>query len=59
MKIKLLRDAKVLHKPGEVVDTSPDYANILLKNGMAIPFVEEKVEEKEKEVKPKKSTKKK
>lgn len=52
MKIKLRKEARVLHKAGEVVDTSPSYASMLIANGMAEAFVEE-------EPKPKKSTKKK
>lgn len=54
MKIKLVKDARVMHKAGEVVDTIPSYARILLANGMAIPFIEEE----KKEAKPKTKKKK-
>lgn len=54
MKIKLVKDARVMHKAGEVVDTIPSYARILLANGMAIPFIEEE----KKEAKPKTRKKK-
>lgn len=53
MKIKLLHDARVEHKAGEVVDTSPECAYILLGNGMACP-----VEAEVKKDEPKKETKK-
>lgn len=44
---------------GEVVETTPACASILIGNGMAVPFVEEAPAEAPKEAKPKKTTKKK
>lgn len=51
MKIKLLHNARVEHKEGEVVETSPECALILLNNGMAEPVAEEKEQPKKKTTK--------
>lgn len=53
VKVRLVMNANVEHEAGEVVETTPACASILLNNGMAVPFVEEE----EKPVK--KTTKKK
>lgn len=36
MKVKLLRTAKIVHHPGEIVEVSPDEARFLLGIGSAI-----------------------
>lgn len=51
MKIKLLHDARVEHKAGEVVEASPEYASILVGNGMAEPVAEDKEQPKKKTTK--------
>ncbi len=40
MKIRLKEDARVLHFAGEVVETSPAYAEILMRLGKAEPAPE-------------------
>lgn len=59
MKIKLLKDTRVLIEKGSIVDTPYSYAAMLVRSGYAVPFVEEQKEEQKKEDKPKKTTKKK
>ena len=46
MKIKLLRDSKIMHKVGEVVDASPAECKFLISVGSAVKVSEavEKVE---------------
>ena len=55
MKIRLLKDTRVLIEKGSIVDTPYSYAAMLVRSGYAVPFVEEQ----KKEDKPKKTTKKK
>ena len=40
MKIKLLRDARINHKAGEVVDASPAECSFLISTGSAVKFSE-------------------
>lgn len=46
MKIKLLRDSRILHKVGEVVEASPAECSFLISTGSAVKVSEavEKVE---------------
>lgn len=37
MKVQLIREARIRHKPGEVVSVSPDEANFLISTGSAVP----------------------
>lgn len=37
MKVKLLRDARILHHAGEVVEASPAEAGFLISVGSAVP----------------------
>ena len=41
MKVRLVKNARCEHMAGEVVETTPACASILIGNGMAVPFVEE------------------
>lgn len=50
MKIKLVHDARVEHKEGEVVETTPACANVLVSLGMA-EYVDEAKEMPKKEKK--------
>lgn len=59
MKVRLVKNARCEHMAGEVVETTPACASILIGNGMAVLFVEEAHAEAPKEAKPKKTTKKK
>ena len=48
MKVKLLRDARIAHKAGEVVETTPAEGAFLISVGSAEPILEKKpVAEKE------------
>lgn len=63
MKIKLLRDSKIMHKVGEVVDASPAECKFLISVGSAVEVSEavEKVETataEEKKITIKRTTKK-
>lgn len=51
MKIKLLHDARVEHLAGEVVETTPACASLLIQIGMAEPVAEEKEQPKKKTTK--------
>ena len=57
MKVKLIRDARIIHKAGEIVEVSPDEYNFLISVRSAVPMTEEekpvKTEEKKKTVKKK------
>lgn len=57
MKVKLIRDARVIHKAGEIVEVSPAEYNFLISVRSAVPMTEEekpvKTEEKKKTVKKK------
>lgn len=48
MKVKLLRDAKIKHSAGEIVEVSPAEAHFLMSLNGAIPVCAEKQEEKKK-----------
>ena len=37
MKVKLVRDARIRHKAGEIVEISPDEARSLISLGSAVP----------------------
>lgn len=40
MKIKLIRDSRILHKAGEVVEASPAECSFLISTGSAVKFSE-------------------
>lgn len=42
MKVKLIRDARIKHKAGEIVEVSPAEFNYLTSVGSAVPMTEEK-----------------
>ncbi len=42
MRIQLLKEAKIRHKEGDIVEVSPSEADFLIVNGVAKPVVEEK-----------------
>lgn len=42
MKVRLLRDSRIHHKAGEIVEVSPAEANYLLATQSAEPALEEK-----------------
>lgn len=52
MKVKLLKDARIKHRPGEIVEVTPEEYRFLSGIGAAVPVVEKKEA-------PKKGTKKK
>lgn len=52
MKARLLKDARIRHKAGEIVEVSPAEFNFLASTKQAVPYEEEPVE------KPKRSRKK-
>lgn len=56
MTVKLLRDARITHKAGEVVEVSPAEAGFLLEVGSAVSV---KAEEPEEKAEPKKTVRKK
>lgn len=56
MKARLLKDMRINHKAGEVVQVSPEQFNFLMSVGAAVAVREEKPVEAEK---PKRGTKKK
>ena len=47
MKVKLLRDARIIHKAGEIVEVSPAERDFLVPLGSAVDAVTETVEPKE------------
>ena len=55
MKVRLLRDARINHKAGEIVDVSPAEFGFLTSTNSAVAFKEEKAVA---EAAPKKATKK-
>lgn len=59
MKIKLLRDSRIVHKAGEVVNASPAEASFLISVGSAIEIRESAVETPEKAMPRKRGTKEK
>lgn len=40
MRVKLLRDSRINHKAGEIVEVSPEQGSFLLSVGSAAPVVE-------------------
>lgn len=58
MKVKLLKDTRVLIEKGSIVDTPYSYAAMLVRSGYAVPF-QGNIEVAAEEPKPKKTTKKK
>lgn len=56
MKVELLHDARVEHKAGEVVDTTPACADLLIRIGLAKPVAEVVKEEPKKKITKKKVT---
>ena len=60
MRVELLKDARIKHKAGEIVEVSPDRAAFLLEYGLAEPVtVREQIETPEKRAAPKRTTRKK
>ena len=59
MKARLLRDARINHKAGEIVEVSPAEFNFLASTNQAVLYVEERAEEKPELEKPKRTTRKK
>ena len=49
MKVRLTRDAKILHKAGEIVEVSPAEAGFLLSTGSAVEVHETPEDKKVKE----------
>ena len=45
MKIRLIRDARIRHKAGEIVEVSPAEANFLLSINSAVVYTEDIVKE--------------
>ena len=45
MKIRLIRDARIKHKAGEIVEVSPAEANFLLSLNSAVALTEDIVKE--------------
>ena len=56
MKVELLHDARVEHKAGEVVETTPACADLLIRIGLAKPVAEVVKEEPKKKITKKKVT---
>lgn len=54
MKARLIKDARIHHKAGDIVEVSPAEFNYLVSTKQAVLFVEEQAEEK-----PKRTTRKK
>lgn len=52
MKVRLLKDARIRHKKGEIVEVSPDEFKFLALYGAAEPIVEEVFETPEDNKKP-------
>ena len=46
MKVKLIRDAKIMHKKGDTVEVSPETASFLFAVGSAEPVPEKKTAKK-------------
>lgn len=42
MKVRLVRDARIMHKAGETVEVSPAEFQFLVSVGSAVPVTEEK-----------------
>lgn len=58
MKARLIKDARIHHKAGDIVEVSPVEFNYLASTKQAVLYVEERAEEKP-EAKPKRTTRKK
>ena len=58
MKARLIKDARIHHKAGDIVEVSPVEFNFLVSTKQAVLYVEERAEEKPEE-KPKRTTRKK
>ena len=58
MKARLIKDARIHHKAGDIVEVSPVEFNYLASTKQAVLYVEERAEEKPEE-KPKRTTRKK
>ena len=42
MQVKLIKEARIKHKAGDIVEVSPIDANYLVATGQAVPIVEKK-----------------
>ena len=42
MQVKLIKDARIKHKAGDIVEVSPIDANYLVATGQAVPVAEKK-----------------
>lgn len=58
MKVRLLRAARITHKPGEIVEVSPGEAAFLLSVGSAEPVFEAAAKEMPERAKPRTTRKK-
>ena len=57
MKVKLLKEARIRHKAGDIVEVSPARASFLLRYGLADPvIIREQIETPEKRTAVKKTT---
>ena len=59
MKARLIKDARIHHKAGDIVEVSPVEFNYLASTKQAVLFVEERQTEETPEDKPKRTTRKK
>lgn len=59
MKARLLTDARIHHKAGDIVEVSPDEFNYLASTKQAVLYVEERRAVETPEEKPKRTTRKK
>jgi len=59
MKARLIKDARIHHKAGDIVEVSPVEFNYLASTKQAVLYVEERQTEETPEEKPKRTTRKK
>ena len=59
MKARLIKDARIHHKAGDIVEVSPAEFNYLASTKQAVLYVEERQTEETPEEKPKRTTRKK
>ena len=59
MKVRLIKDARIHHKAGDIVEVSPVEFNYLASTKQAVLFVEERQAVETPEEKPKRTTRKK
>ena len=59
MKVRLIKDARIHHKAGDIVEVTPAEFNYLASTKQAVLYVEERQTEETPEEKPKRTTRKK